>query len=231
MILFVFTLFLIGMVIIYWKSMSKPELQPEPVSTEQAKAFIDTTECRMAVHEAGHAVAAWACTYVTEMTVASIETKTGGVVEYVIHSTEKPDGMWCALVITFAGVAAEAFVHGKASSMAAESDLLKARALAKKLVDRAVPPPWTPLEGSTPAFEKLYKNPLEAAEIEVLKHGYRMARHSGQQFHRMVMMLLTKKTMRESDVENVLGGRTFTKFSGLFFRPAFVVPKHPRKAA
>ena len=238
MTLFLFTLFLIGMAIILLRMKLKPEPQPklkaEPVSTEQAKTFIATPECRMAVHEAGHAVAAWACTYVTEMTVATIETKTGGVVEYMIHSTEKPDGMWCELVITFAGVAAEAWVHGKASSMAAESDLLKVRALAKKLADHAVSPPWTPLDGSTPSFEKLYKNPLEDAELEVLKHGYRMARHvvrsSDHRFHHMVVLLLTKKTVRESDVENVLGHRVFTKLSGLFSRPAFVVPKY-RKAA
>jgi len=196
------------------------------VRAPRPRPFTDTPECRIAVHEAGHAVAAWSCTCVTGMIIATIETETGGVVEYTIHSSETPDGMWCLLTITLAGVAAETFVHGKAGTLSSETDLIKARKLAEQIAAKGWASPWK-LEGEVPKFD-IYDPPLKPQEVEVLQHSFRMAKHivraHDRQFHRMVVLLLTHKTVRESDVENVLGRRNFTKVMGLV-RPTFIVPK------
>ncbi len=211
----------------------KPVPQDVPSKPAPPKVIIDMPEYRCAVHEAGYAVAAWSCTCVTKMNIATIETEDGGLVEYMIHSTDKSDGMWCWLVIILSGIAAENFVHGKARSTSSDRDFERALGVAQQLAAQGASPPWTPLTGSVIPFAQIYKSSIDPKEIKVLEHGYRMARHvvrsHGHRFHRVAALLLTHKTVREVDVEKVLGRRHFTKLMGLM-RPSFIVPK-TREAA
>jgi len=239
----VITVFLYGafvvLVLLWLKRLTRhTPLKPLP-RTPQPNVIIDTPECRCAVHEAGHAVAAWSCVCVTRINVATIETDDGGLVEYMIHSTEKSDGMWCWLVIILSGIAAENFVHGKARSTSSYRDFERALGVAKQLAVQGTSPPWKPLTGSVIPFARIYASSLDPKEIEVLEQGYQMARYvvrsHGHRFHRIAALLLTHKTVREVDVEKVLGRRHFTVLAGLLsnpfgIRPSFVIPKS-REAA
>lgn len=209
----------------------EPKSEPLPKQPEQhGKLF----ENRAAVHEAGHTIAAWCCTLVPSVDRVSIEVKTGGITEYLVYDQEAHEGIWCSIVISLAGIAAEIAAWGKMRSMECESDLQKALKNAKILVaDGHTEPPWkvSPRSASL-KFEKIFRE-LDAEHGQVLSDCYHMA-HSileahGNNFHKVVSLLLTKKTVRTGDIEAILGQRTFIKIAGLtaaagWSKPTFIIP-------
>jgi ATP-dependent Zn protease len=224
-------------------------------------ASVDTAECRLAVHEAGHAVAAWCCTLVSEVTIATIEAKDrgagwdGGFVNYTYYRTYWSSGDWCKMVIALAGVAAEALVYSRWRSTGSERDLLQALEIAEGLVAKGAAEhiPWQRLgetPGRAPDLGKAFKTRPPAAVAENLNEGYRMARHvlgsHGGAFFKVVSMLLAKKSTTRADMEQVLGKRHFEQLVALgaqlesvvnesgkpeHFKPRFVLPLRRRKAA
>lgn len=213
-------------------------------------ATIDTQECRLAVHEAGHAVAAWCCTLVTEVNAATIEDEKGGLVSFTYRHSGLPEERWCQMVIALAGVAAEGMVYSKWSTKGSEKDLGEALVFAKVLREN---PPWERLgraSGSVPNFQKMSRTKLDPDVIENVNEAYRMARRvlrsHGSQFFKVVSMLLTKKATRKVDLEAVLGMRHLERIvatgaiieSILYstgkperFKPRFVLPRRSGKKA
>ena len=236
-----------------WRYVSTPaEIPPEIAGS--GTAAIDTPECRLAVHEAGHAVAGWCCTLVGEVTVATIEDKSGGFVRHSYYAIGGPEAEWCEMVISLAGIAAEAMVYSRWRTAGSEGDLSRALALAKSIDARGQESlPWDRLgfaAGPVPDFTKMFKAELPTAVLENLEEGYRMTRQvlrsHGSRFFKMVTLLLTKRAVTRFDMERALGKRHFetliavgTRLESVInqngkperFKPRFVLPLRRRKAA
>lgn len=212
-----------------WRRVFVADAETPPEVRVPGAASVDTQECRLAVHEAGHAVAAWCCTLVAEVTVATIEHKgkdwSGGLVNYSYYGTDWLEGRWCKLVIALAGVAAEAMVYSRWRTSGSEIDLAQALAIAEDLAGVAggkIDPPWRRLggneaAGSAPDLARAFKTKPSAAAAENLEEGYRMARRvlrsHGGAFFKVVSMLLAKKSTSKTDIEALLGKRYYATFA------------------
>lgn len=204
-----------------------PDLDDDPPRTTR-----DTVECRHAVHEAGHAVAAWCCTHVGEVTLASIEAEDGAFIEYTTLKAQEPAVAWHMLVIHLAGVAAEAMVYTRSGDRTHATDDFK-RAIERVHMIGSHPLPWTDPRGPSIDFRKIYVNPVPSDEhIRTLEAGYRMARHVVRRhrgdYYRLVSMLLTKRTASQADIARVLGRRILPQLLhpfGLVLEPKFVLPR------
>lgn len=184
----------------------------------------DTSECRTAIHEAGHAVAAWCCTGVTRVTSAEIDDKKGVVkMMFVIDGSQET--AWCRTAIMLAGIAAEMLVFPKTKSLESQTDLLAARELASTLT---TDPPWSVSVPGTLPFDKLFATPLSDKERLALHNAYTMAKYiviaHGRKYFRIVSMLLAQKNASEADMERVLGNRNFMSVVGIF-KTSFVMPR------
>ena len=244
------------LVVLLWRRVfGEAEIPPE-VRVPGA-ATVDTQECRLAVHEAGHAVAAWCCTLVAEVTLVTIEHKTkewgGGIVNYSFYGIDWMDERWCKMVISLSGVCAEAMVYSRWRTFGSQLDLAKALALAESLAAKPIDPPWQRLGsefGPVPDLARAFKTKPSPAAVENLAEGYRMARRvlrsHGGAFFKVVSMLLAKKSTTRSDVEELLGKRYYATFAlaGAHFesivsetgkpkrfKPGFVLPGRRKKAA
>src|SRR5271166_3771290 len=110
------------LVVRLWRNIfAEAEIPPEIMGS--GTAAVDTQECRLAVHEAGHAVAGWCCTLVGEVAVATIEAKSGGYVRHSYYKIDGPEAEWCEMVISLAGVVAEATVYSRWRTRGCEQDL------------------------------------------------------------------------------------------------------------
>lgn len=205
-------------------------LTPHPVAAAGNPASVwalDTQECRTAVHESGHAIAAWSCSIVHNVSMTTIEAAHGGSVKFSMSLVKTDDAAWCMLVISLAGMAAEAMVYPKSHARAAQNDLVAARKLSRQLAGSTPPWPSTSLFQVMP-FDRMYKEPLSPAELLVLNHGYRMAKHvlkaHGGTFYKLIALLLKQRSASEEDVKKLLGGRAFVRIVGMM-RPTFVLPK------
>jgi len=247
------------LVVLLWRRIfAEAEIPPE-VRVPGAAA-VDTQECRLAVHEAGHAVAAWCCTLVSDVTVVTIEAKAkdlgagleSGLVNYSYYAIDWADGRWCKLVIALSGVCAEAMVYSRWRTTGSERDLAQALQMAESLADGSSPP-WQRLgvtSGAVPNLARAFKVKPTAAVAENLEEGYRMARRvlrsHGGAFFKVVSALLAKKSTSRADLEAALGGRYYAKLalagaqiesvinqSGKAerFKPRFVLPGRRKKAA
>jgi len=243
----------VGAAVMFWRHISVPaEIPPEIAGS--GTAAVDTPECRLAVHEAGHAVAGWCCTLVGEVSVATIEDKNGGFVRHSYYAIGGPEAEWCEMVISFAGIAAEAMVYSRWRTRGSEGDLSRVLECAKKIgAEGQANLPWDKLgsvDGSVPDFKKMFKGELAPFVLENLEEGYRMTRcvlrSHGSRFFKMVQLLLTKKAVTRFDMERALGKRHFetliaagTKLESVInqngkpqhFKPRFVLPLRRRKAA
>jgi ATP-dependent Zn protease len=194
-------------------------LDDEEDRVKDSKA-VDNLECRLAVHEAGHAVIAWCCTIVPSVKVATVEDPMGGMVLYTCREPKEPEAAWCRAVIALAGVAAEAHVYGRWKTRGSEGDISKALAFVREIGPREVAPPWMKIgeAGSkVPDFGKLFHGGIGALERERMKEAYRMARkivatHGGDYF-RLVSALLAMKTTSEVHLEKILGKRRVVALS------------------
>lgn len=223
----VVVLFMLG----WWRLLFGGREHRDAPSRDNQMEAIDTIECRMAVHEAGHAVAAWCCTMVSDVRI-TIEAKHGGQVTWMMHG-EGGDVTWHRLVIALAGAAAEAMVYERSRREASSKDDFRAaREYAEALGGE---PPWVDPGGSTLAFEKIYvAPPLLPATRANLEAAYRMARHviraHGRDYYRIVSLLLTHRTVREHDVARILGHRAPLRLLAPF-GARFVLPRRKKKAA
>jgi hypothetical protein len=174
-------------------------------------APIETPYIRAAVHEAGHVVAAWSCTFVRNMPEVLVRMEGSGHVQIAYFNIGKPDERWCYLAILLAGAAAEATIFKKGRSAQAASDLRAALAEAKAIGDAS--PPWKPIEtGASIDFVRLFQEPLDPKVLGVLVQGYRMSkrlvlRKRARPFHQTVSMLIASGRASEAQLEKILGSR------------------------
>ena len=121
-----------------------------------------THDTRRAVHEAGHAVAAWYCLSVDRVFGVTIEERgdTGGTMSYSIRDR------WDSTIVAMAGLAAETIVFGKFRSGAASSDL-------KQVRDRIQGSARTGAsqDCACPPFAAMFKRPLSREELRIELHG------------------------------------------------------------
>jgi len=230
-------------------------LRARPVApADFDREAIDTWECRVAVHEAGHALAAWCCTLVSEVKIATIEAKHGGgTVVYAFLNLPGPDSAWCRAVISLAGVAAEAHVYARWKTHGSKEDIAAALAQAGRARDHD--PPWARIgsgASSTLGFQRLFASKLHPSDEVVLEESYRMARRilraHGGDFFRLVSALLAMRTAREAHLEPILGRRRVARLAAFgaeveravlgqeersVFRARFVLPmkRWTRRAA
>jgi ATP-dependent Zn protease len=190
-------------------------------------ASLDTTRCRTAVHEAGHALAALRCTLVTKVTQIVIqEDELGGEVTWQI-AAEAPNTAWCTLVVALAGLAAETFVFGKVRSGPSSSDLMKARKLATEIATTGrTTPPWGTAKKSWPFRFTMYATPLTAGEHQILQAAYDTARgllvtHESSHAY-LTSRILACGRVDQALIEEWFGSRRFMvalgdAFGGRFF--------------
>lgn len=170
----------------------------------------DTPEVRVAVHETGHLLAAWACSAVTVVQVATTKDtlNTSGGVLFRMLPTEKPADHWCMMVIQLAGLAAEGLVFRKTSG-GAFRDLTHARRHSLELEECGYHPPL--LSGPTIDFCKAFVPEPSGRELSILQNGYRKARQlieeHGQLFHTCVRRLLTDRELVTHQIAEILGPR------------------------
>ena len=216
----------------WWRILFGGRERRDAPSRDNQMEAIDTIECRKAVHEAGHAVAAWCCTAATDVRI-TIEASDGGRVDWTMNDSGI-DVEWHMLVITLAGAAAEAMVYKRSRREASsKNDFRAAREHAERI--GSTDSPWKDPGGPTIAFEKIYHAPpLSTTARANLEAAYRMARHviraHGRDYYRIVSLLLTRRTVSERDVVHILGDRAPMRLLKPF-GPRFVLPRRTKKAA
>lgn len=185
----------------------------------------DTEKYRIAVHEAGHAITAWWCSAVTDINHVIIDNHRGHVDMTIKNNTL--DAIWCNLVITLAGLAAETTIYRNVRSGPAATDLLAARELVNILIKNgSTSPSWKINHSSTTlSFEKMFQAPVSEIEKKVMDAGYQHARYLLEQYfndhHRLVVHLLQHRRVSGMEMETLFGNRTSTTMFGLF-RATFV---------
>jgi len=189
----------------------------------------DTVEGRIAVHEAGHAVAAWGCTIVQNVELVAIDGPDGGFVKFNTCAINSSDRDWCEAVLMLAGVAAEVAVWGKVRTGGAKDDLLKAREKVQGILgmgdDHA---PWRrkPIDPCIP-FDAMYYPVLSDAEHRALANAYlhakNIVRSHGRSYYKLVSALMSKRRLNEAEVADILPRRSFLKIVGMM-RPTFITP-------
>jgi len=134
-------------------------------------------EYRAAVHEAGHAVAAW-CGHPYVVRISKITIDDGsmgeGRVEYATtkgrNGKLEADRVWCDIVVSLGGIAAEMVEFNRMRSGPAKSDLEQARQSVAALVSAgAKNPPWDVAEVAAVAdgpfdMAKVYRSVSEGSE-------------------------------------------------------------------
>lgn len=201
-------LFAIGLTLALWPADEKPK---KTSSTSSPPLIpVDLPEIRTAVHEAGHAIAVWCCTLVTDVSAVVVK-KEGreGYVRFEKVVTETPRALWCELVISLSGVAAEAMIYKRGRSADSREDLERALVFAER-IGRA-DAPWKTSSGPTFDFSKIYASPPSPHVVRNLETGYRMAKrilHANEnRFYGLVSALITKKKLTKKDLESLLGSR------------------------
>lgn len=216
--LLIFLAFAVILISIPWAKEKKP-VQRKPV-------HVDLPEIRAAVHEAGHAVAAWCCTLVTRVKIASVGKQGDGRVGFEFLSLGSSDARWCQLVIALAGPAAEAMVYKKGRSRESSFDLTAALAYAEAI--GTAPPPWAAQRGPVFDFDRLYHpRPSDQARRN-LEEGYRMAKcilqKSEHRMYAVTSALLACGSVSEKELALILGSRAAMRLL-LVFGPKFVLPR------
>jgi hypothetical protein len=216
--------------VVLWLRQTFPNSPSQSCSKDKP---VDSVPYRIAVHEAGHAVAAWACSCIRGITEVTVESKTGGGhVRFTYYESETDSFYWCKTVISLAGWAAEMRVFSKARAKPAEGDLLDARTLVSRLSFGATPP-WKP---TAPPFDftRVFSFDLRSQDAAALAHCYAMASHLissyGDRFDQLVALLLTKKTVVEKELESVLGSRVFVRALGPY-STFFMIPMLRKRAS
>lgn len=201
-----------------WRLRSSP-LPPPPQHP-------DNEECRIAVHEAGHAVLALRCSIVTHVTInmrrESLEPGVGGAVYHRTRHWSPTDIEWCTLVIALGGIAAENAIYGRFRSQPASMDLLRALAGARALIDDGCrTPPWKDT-GRTRAlkFRAMFAEALTDAEVAILQLAYDTARNTLDRHMRMhgrlTSAIFACGDMSDTVVAQWAGDRSLIRAIGVF---------------
>jgi ATP-dependent Zn protease len=193
-------------------------------------AFV-TESLAIAIHESGHAVAAWCSTCTKSVDRISIDEPYGGIAQRTEAPGSGPDFHWSRIVIGLAGIAAEGLVIGKIGR-GSTVDLSKARKEAEDLV--ALGPkvacdiPWDAAfaDGATLDISRMFHGQMDPVVRGILNVSYRQARrivrlhHSA--FERTVDALMAKRVLQGADLDAVLD----PDFGFLCkrMRPIFVLP-------
>lgn len=179
-------------------------------------AIAHTWKNRIAVHEAGHAVAAWSWTLAVNVQVRTEKADGGGEVTYDrLIGNDPAATLWGMLVIKLAGVAAELFVFRVFRAKNAESDLAMALSIAGELVGIGAGERYA-RESCSFFFERVYSDTLEPAELRVLNAAYLQAKalvvNHDVRYWRLVSLLLACGNVTEKQMETVLGTRAPVAF-------------------
>lgn len=208
----------------------RPPERPKPPAAPKAPEpaappIVTGDDTHAAIHEAGHAVTSWACTMVAHVRRVSIDNdRFEGIdpewraytlrTDYRLTSSEA-DRTWCELVIHLGGIAAVARVRGRVSTAPFRIDLQHARECARKILSLgSADPPWHRLGAFDKRlpFDAMFAD-LSEGERTVIERGYFKARAVlGQhqvRLSKLISALLTRRTLREVDIDAVLGPRTF----------------------
>lgn len=195
---------------------------------------------KVCVHEAGHALCAWACTKVRHIDYIKIHTMGNGSMQ-AWWPRQNIAGMWSDLVISMGGLAAETAYYGRAYTGNGKTDL-------KMCLDAAIQlekwnadiPPWSTMTWRQyPAFSKLFSQ-LSDRQHSILQHAYAMSRHileTHQQRFRQLTDELVKQRRADStfqmegkEIEALLGDRCFIKtLSTLAPNTLFVLPQQQQQ--
>jgi ATP-dependent Zn protease len=190
----------------FWREKTR-RLEAPPVAP-----LPKTDETKTAIHEAGHVIAAWFCTFVDDVKLARSEA-TGGEVQYTVHDVNIASVAWCRMVIALAGVAAEARVFKRWRSIESRSDLNRARELCARVV--GTKPPWEALEPAPQHFESAFEATLSKSEAEAIRHAYAMAKLLVQKheirLYRCAGLLLHRRVVSNTDLKAVFGSRTLIR--------------------
>lgn len=182
-------------------------------SNQKSTPRIISLEEKIAFHEAGHAIAAWICPHVQEVSLATIESEFGGMVLFKVFAKT-----WPQIVISLAGIAAEQIIFGKFNAKPAETDLLSARALCKKINIENIPIKSRMTLGLS--FDKIFLQKLSKKEKIILSAAYLKAKEilSDKKILliKLTSSLLLLKSMNEKQLSLVLGKRDFIKILASF---------------
>lgn len=183
---------------------------------------------RVAVHEAGHAVAAWFCTAIAAVDRVTIDPApaaalglgtndiTGG---HVAHRMARLDNWrWCAAVVDLAGFAAEAMVFDSVQTLPSARDLTDARDNVRACGGLSYP--WPTPDVSGPEFASYFVEPPSTAEVAGLAKAYYTARHvvlatHGSDLRRLANALRRRRYITEPGLVGLLGSRKMLHTIGL----------------
>lgn len=182
----------------------------------------------IAIHEAGHAIAAWWCSAAERIENLTITAKNGGgVMNYRAYNSSETDHYWCLLVIVLAGWAADNVISNKFRIAEADSDLNKAKEFAKLIQSSYKLPPWIIKTVSLPfPFQNFYS--VSSNELAILQQAFEFAKFvivKQKKLHlELVKLLMKRKTINSSEIEELLGNREMIRTSGIT-QSAFYFPR------
>ena len=173
-------------------------------------------EYRVAVHEAGHTVAAWYNPYMVEIARVAIDDSVvgNGLTRFRVNANGHVNQLWYAIAGHLGGIAAEAFLLDKFRSGPARQDRQLAKAVAREIARRgALEPPWqTPPAPSPIDFRRAYRH-LTDDELYVLSQSYAYVRHllerDQKRVEAVVQELLHDGVVSPADVRKIFGSRPF----------------------
>lgn len=137
---------------------------------------------RTAAHEAGHVLVAWLSPSICRVTGVVLRrrgTERIASVKRETHRPQTPFMLWDALVISVAGMAAEAMTHATFHTRNARSDLGGMRTVIAEIRRwyGTLRPPWPePGTHAAPPFERYFSDGLPDDEAELMRSAYRRAR-------------------------------------------------------
>lgn len=184
-----------------------------------------------AVHEAGHTLATWFCTDVVCIDRVTINGMRDGSANYAGRTeyslVDRSENTWSHAVIKLAGMAAEVKVFGRTHSYGCSGDL---QGVLQTLRRVAKPPVWPPPTSTVAlAFDRMFVQPLPKHEVEMLNLCLRYATdllnaHESK-FEKIIQLLRSRRSVRETDLARVLGSRKATeKHRRSRKPPTFLVP-------
>jgi ATP-dependent Zn protease len=179
----------------------------------------------VAVHEAGHAVAAWCCTAVRSVRVDIGEGE--GWTRWKTVTIERQDD-WTSLVISLAGIAAENYVFGSFHAHESQLDLLKALKLARALTRSGRTAAEKPANDLVP-FGRIFVETIGNEEQCALQSGYSEAKRlvvsHGERYFRLVSLILMCPALSERQLEVALGPRTAVALLNRIGASVFLCPR------
>jgi hypothetical protein len=192
----------------YWTQRWLRGRQERAAVEAKQRAEVES-QCRTAVHEAGHALCAWACLLIDRIIVAQIDDHKHVRYRWW-HPSFKDDVEWCDMVIGLAGLAAERLVYGRERE-GVSKDLEDVRASVAWVIDHKATAPWEVGDLQPLPFAHLFEPPLTPEEERCVQIGYAKAcqllRDGKDRHDRLVSALLCHRTMTYKQITSILGDR------------------------